>query len=387
MCRFADSDAAGAAGLPGAVGGSGNFPSDTISTHWIWQLGLACLERWGLLDRVWASNCPPIFRFEFDLGAFRLPFDFLPGDGVAACCVPRRTVLDKILVDAAGEAGAEVREGFSVTGLAWSDSRVTGIRGHDRTGIEVEERAQIVIGADGRNSLVARSVKAAEYNVRPALTCGYYAYWDVPPPPPALYPRPRRVVINFPTNDGLTVTYVGCVCADFDDVRSELDWYMLDALDRFGGYNGLFRPEARVGPIMGMRDIPNYFRQSYGDGWALVGDAGYHKDPVIAQGISDAFRSAEWLAQAVHAGLSGSRPLNDALAEYQHIRDERLMPMYDLSYQLAMLEPPSPEMMALYGALRDNKVERNRLMGTLGGIVSPAEYYAPENLQRIIAGQ
>ena len=106
------------------------FPSDTVSTHWIWQLGLACLDRWGLLDRVWASNCPPISRFEFDLGAFRLPFDVLPGDGVAACCVPRRTVLDKILVDAAREAGAEVREGFSVTGLTWSDSRVIGIRGY-----------------------------------------------------------------------------------------------------------------------------------------------------------------------------------------------------------------------------------------------------------------
>jgi 2-polyprenyl-6-methoxyphenol hydroxylase-like FAD-dependent oxidoreductase len=194
-------------------------------------------------------------------------------------------------------------------------------------------------------------------------------------------------VIGFPTNDGLTVTYVACPCTDFDGVRSDLDAYMSDALDRFGGFNGLFRPEVRVGQIMGMRDLPNYFRQSYGDGWALVGDAGYHKDPVIAQGISDAFRSAEWLTQAVHASFSGSRPLNDALAEYQRIRDERLTPMYDLSCHLATLEPPSPEMLVLYGALRANKVERNRLFGTLGGVVSPVEYYAPENMRRIIAGQ
>src|SRR5436190_1551447 len=103
------------------------FPSDTISTHWIWQLGLACLERWGLLKRVLATNCPPFSTYRMDLGAFNLIFDPLLGDGISMMCAPRRTVLDKILVDAAREAGAEVREGFSFTGLTWSDGRVTGI--------------------------------------------------------------------------------------------------------------------------------------------------------------------------------------------------------------------------------------------------------------------
>jgi 2-polyprenyl-6-methoxyphenol hydroxylase-like FAD-dependent oxidoreductase len=148
------------------------FPSDTISTHYIWQLGLACLKRWSLLDRVLATNCPLFSQFGLDLGDIQMTFDALPGDGIAAICVPRRTVLDKILVDAAREAGAEMREGFSVTGLTWSDGRVTGIRGHDRTGVEIEERARIVIGADGRNSMVARAVEAAEYNTKPALSCG-----------------------------------------------------------------------------------------------------------------------------------------------------------------------------------------------------------------------
>ena len=305
------------------------FPSDTISTHWIWQLGLACLKRWGLLDRVLATNCPLISKMGMNLGAFQLIGDLLPGDGVAATCVPRRTVLDKILVDAAREAGAEVREGFSVTGLTWSNGRVTGIRGHDRSGTEIEEQARIVIGADGRNSLVARAVEAAEYNMRPALTCGYYAYWSVPAHLPALHPLPRRVAITFPTNDGLTVTYVACPCADFDRVRSDLDGFVEDTLNQVTDLKDLFPPAARAGQIMGMRDLPNYFRKSYGDGWALVGDAGCHKDPIIAQGISDAFRSAEWLAEAVHAGLGGSKPLGDALSQYQRVRDERLTPMYD----------------------------------------------------------
>ena len=157
------------------------FPSDTISTHFVWQLGLACLQRWNLLDRVLATNCPLISQFGMDYGDIQLKFDVIPGDGIAAICVPRRTVLDKILVDAASETGAEIREGFSVTALTWSNGQVTGIRGHDRGGTEIEEKARIVIGADGRNSLVARMVGATEYNVRPALTCGYYAYWNVPP--------------------------------------------------------------------------------------------------------------------------------------------------------------------------------------------------------------
>jgi len=362
------------------------FPSDTISTHWIWQLGMACLKRWGLLDRVLATNCPPFRTMGLDLGAFQLIGDTPAVDGAAEICVPRRTVLDKILVDAAAEAGAEVREGFAVTGLTFSDGRVTGIRGHGRGGTDVEEQARIVIGADGRNSLVAKGVGTKEYNVRPVLTCGYYAYWNVSRHIPAIRPRPRRAVISFPTNDGLTVTYVACPRDEFEEVRSDLDRFIIDALALVADFEEPFRRANRVGPIMGMRDIPNFFRQAHGNGWALVGDAAYHKDPIIAQGISDAFRSAEWLAEAVHAGLSGAGPLNDALAEYQRIRDEQFTPMYELSCSLATLEPPSSEMLALYQALRTNPIERNRFFGTLGGAVPPSEYYAQENLQRIIGG-
>jgi flavin-dependent dehydrogenase len=360
------------------------FPSDTISTHFIWQLGMACLKRWGLLDRVLATNCPPFRTVGLDLGAFQLIGDPPGANGAEEICVPRRTVLDRILVDAAVEAGAEVREGFSVTGVTFSDGQVTGISGHGRGGAEVEECARIVIGADGRNSLVAKEVGSKKYNVRPTLTCGYYAYWDVSPHIPAIHPLPRRVVISFPTNDGLTVTYLACPRDDFAAVRTDPERHLADAVRLVANFEEPFRGGTRVERIRGTGDLPNFFRQSYGDGWALVGDAAYHKDPIIAQGISDAFRSAEWLTDAVHAGLSGTRPLNEALAEYQRVRDEQFTPMYELSCSLATLEPPSPEMLALYEALRANPIERNRFFGTLGGTVPPSEYYAPENLQRII---
>ena len=363
------------------------FPSDTISTHWIWPPGIACLKRWGLLDRVVASNCPPIRSLGLDLGAFILTGVLPAVEGVAEMYAPRRTVLDKLLLDAAAEAGAEVREGFAVTGLTTSGDAVTGIRGRQRGGPEIEEQARIVIGADGRNSFVAKSVGAGEYNARPMLTCGYYTYWsDVTPHLTAIHPHPRRMVVSFPTNDGLTLTYVACPREEFRAVRADLDRHITEGLGLCGDFAEPFRAAKRAGPIVGTGTIPNFFRKPYGHGWALVGDAGYHKDPILAQGISDSFRSVEWLAEAIHSGFSGERPLAAALADYQRTRDEHLTPMYNLCCDLASLGPPPPEIMSLYEALRHDEVERNRYFGTLGGTVPIPEYYAPENMQRIVAG-
>jgi flavin-dependent dehydrogenase len=363
------------------------FPSDTISTHFIWPPGVACLQRWGLLDRVLATNCPVIRTIGLDLGEFQLTGDPPPFSGVAEMCAPRRTVLDRLLLDAAAEAGAEVREGFTVTGLTSSAGRVTGIRGRSKSGAEIAEQARIVIGADGRNSLVAKAAGAAEYNIRPVLTCVCYAYWrDVTRHVPAIHPRPRRVIISFPTNDGLTITPAIFPRDELPAVRASLERHLLDALGLVGDFAEPFRGSARVERIRAMGDLPNFFRQPYGDGWALVGDAGYHKDPILAQGISDAFRSAEWVVDAVHAGFSGSQPIDEALARYQRVRDEEFAPMYDLSCNMASLEPAPPEMVALYEALRLNPRECNRYFGTLGGTVPIPEYYAPTNLQRIISG-
>src|SRR5512132_276313 len=134
------------------------FPSDTMSTHVVHPPGVAALERWGLLDRLVATGCPPIDTYTFDFGPLTLSGSPRPIDGVSVAYCPRRTVLDKLLVDAAVEAGAELREGFTVEEVLTSGGAVTGIRGHGRNGASVTERARIVIGADGRHSLVAKAV-------------------------------------------------------------------------------------------------------------------------------------------------------------------------------------------------------------------------------------
>jgi len=364
-----------------------SFPSDTLSTHYIHQPGVARLKRWGLLDAVAASNCPPARRLTFDVGPFALVGTPPPADGVAEAYAPRRTVLDQILVEAAAAAGAEVRTGFSVQELVWEGGRVAGIRGRAEGGQSVTERARVVVGADGLHSLVARAVAAPVYNERPAFGCAYYTYWSgVPVDGAELYARPERMIIAGPTNDGLTVTIAYWPAAMFHEVRADIDGHFLAALEQAPGLAERIRAGRRAERFRGTAELRNFFRKPYGPGWALVGDAGYHKDPITAEGISDAFRDAELLTEALDEGLSGRRGLDDALAGYQARRDEAAMPLYEFTCQLATLQEPPPEMQQLFGALRGNQEQTDRFFGVIAGTTPMAEFFAPENIGRIMAG-
>ncbi|HXX79191.1 MAG TPA: FAD-dependent monooxygenase, partial [Ktedonobacteraceae bacterium] len=153
------------------------FPSDTLSTHQIQLPGSAALKRWGLLDKVIATNPGKADQVHFDMDGLVITGQYPALDGVTAVYSPRRYVLDTILVEAAADAGAEVRQEFTVQELLWEEECVVGIRGQAKTGGSVTERARIVIGADGRHSLVAKAVAAPSYDEQPTLTCGYYSYW------------------------------------------------------------------------------------------------------------------------------------------------------------------------------------------------------------------
>src|SRR6266540_2739389 len=186
------------------------FPSDTLSTHLIHAPGVAALGRWGLLDEVAATGCPPIDTYSFDFGPITITGTPRPEDGISRAYAPRRTVLDKILVDAADHAGAEVRERFTLDDVLVEDGTVVGIRGHGERGKPVLERARVVIGADGRNSHVAKAVRPAQYNEKPMLQWSYYTYWsDLPVGGMETVIRPDRGWAAIPTNDGLTLIVVG----------------------------------------------------------------------------------------------------------------------------------------------------------------------------------
>ena len=356
------------------------FPSDTLSTHYIHQSGVASLERWGLLPRIAAAGAPGIRNYTLDVGPFALHGAPPPIGEVTEAYSLRRTVLDQMLVEAAADAGAEVRQHFPVDGLVTDGDRVTGIRSRGKI-----EHARIVIGADGLNSLVARGVGAPTYNDQGTLTCAYYTYWSgVEIDGVELYPRPGCMIVAAPTNDGQVVTIVLWPNAEFHAIRSDIERRFLEALELAPGLAARVRRATRSERFRGTGRLPNFYRRPHGKGWALVGDAGYHKDPILALGISDAFRDAELLAQAVDAGLSGRAPLARTLADYERRRNELSAHGFQSTIGFARLQPPPPDMQQLFAALRDNPRERDRLFGTFAGTVPPDEYFAPDNLARIL---
>jgi 2-polyprenyl-6-methoxyphenol hydroxylase-like FAD-dependent oxidoreductase len=363
------------------------FPSDTISTHILWPHGAELLARWGLLTRLAATSLPPIcLQMSFDVGPFALR-GTIPdaNDGKGGFC-PRRHVLDSLLLNAAAESGVEVRETFTVDDLLFAGDTVVGIRGHRENGRPVEERGRIVIGADGVNSFVARAVRAAEYDTRPVAACAYYSYFSgVPQDDIELFVRDHCAFGGAPTNDGLHLVMVNWPAREFPEVRADLENRVWRALELSSGFAARVRQGRREEKWYGTAGVPNYFRKPFGGGWVLVGDASYSKDPMTAQGISDAFIEAQMLAEALDAGLSGRGPLDELLAAHELARNERVRPMYEFTNELAALEPPPPHLQTLFGALRGNQEATNAFLSAITGAIPLADFMSEENLGRIVS--
>jgi 2-polyprenyl-6-methoxyphenol hydroxylase-like FAD-dependent oxidoreductase len=362
------------------------FPSDTVSTHLIHPRGAAALQRWGLLDRVIATGCPPIGTYEFDFGPFSISGSPGTPDSPVAYA-PRRTVLDQLLVEAAAESGAEIREGFTVNELVTEDGAVVGVRGHGKDDRRtVTERARVVVGADGLHSSVARVVRPEQYREQPPLLCGYYTYWSGLPMDGRyeVHVRPHRGVGALPTNDDLTLVLAAWPFAEFEANKKDLEGNYLQTLELVPQFADRLRTATREARVVGAA-VPNFFRKPYGPGWALVGDAGYNKDPITAQGIQDSFRDAELCATALHEVFSGVRPFEAAMSEYQSRRDERVEGMYGFTLELAALEPPPPDFQRLLAAVRGDQEAMDQFARINAGVESPADFFAPENVDRILA--
>ena len=308
------------------------FPSDTLSTHILHPPGVASLRRWGLLDRLTATGCPPIDTYSFDFGAFAIAG--APGTGDTPVAYgPRRTVLDKLLVDAASEAGAEVRERFTVEEVVVDGGRVTGIKGHGAGGRTVTEHAKVVVGADGRHSLVARAVEPEQYHEKPQLLCGYYTYWSGLPMDGRFetYVPPDRGFAAWATNDDLTVVIGGWPFAEFEANKRDVEGNYLKMLEMA---------------------------------------------PSFAERVRAATREARF---------AGARPFQEAMGAYQATRDAQVLPMYELTCQFATLEPPPPEMQGLLGAVHGNQEAMDGFARVMAGVTSPAEFFSEENVGRIMA--
>ena len=265
------------------------------------------------------------------------------------------------------------------------DGAVVGIRGHAAGGRSVVERARVVIGADGRNSSVAAAVQPAQYNEKPQLLWGHYTYFSgLPVSGFETVVRPYRGWGAAPTNDGLTMLVVGWPNAEAGAYKADVEANYFATLEAAPEFAERVRAATREDRFHG-GGVPNFFRQPFGPGWALVGDAGYIRDPITAQGITDAFRDAELCATALDESLDGRRPFDVAMAAYQEARDAQVMGIYEFTTQLATLEPPPPEMQQLLGAVHGNQDAMDAFAGVAAGTVSPGEFFAPEHIGAVMA--
>ncbi|HJR45025.1 MAG TPA: NAD(P)/FAD-dependent oxidoreductase [Actinomycetota bacterium] len=293
------------------------FPSDTLSTHFIQLPGMARLARWGLMDALFETNCPPITAAYFDAGGSELEVEIPMHQPVHGLACPRRTVLDKMLVDAAVTAGAELAEGVLVDSLVRDAERVVGISGHTTDG-SFEARGRIVVGADGRHSLVAREAEAPYIEYEEPISGGWYSYFrgtgltttDV-------FFHDELVSVMFPTNDELACVAIAWPKSQFAEKRRDIEGSFNGALMRFGERGRRILDAEREERFAGAADLSNFIRKAHGPGWALAGDARYHKDPVPADGISDAFRDAEFLSDAISAFLTDEKEEGAALRDYE----------------------------------------------------------------------
>ena len=300
--------------------------------------GTARLRAWGLLDAVLATGCPRIR----DARAWVDGREWAPETGPdttaatgihpaeragapwgppeAFALAPRRSALDPVLLDGARRAGATVELGNALRGLLTDRDRVTGVS-TDRG----DYRARLVVGADGRNSRLAQLVDAPKYIDQAPATYLYYGYWDRPISGLRLFWAASRLIFMAPTNNNQTMVAYLAPHSGFDAVRR----------DPMGNYLRILRSDSQVmevidgasmtEPLRGTGDLPTFFRQSAGPGWALAGDAGHHKDPLLGRGITDAFRDAELLADAVISGWDSD--LDRAVLDYQGLRDKLARPL------------------------------------------------------------
>jgi len=312
------------------------YGSDTLSTHALMRGAVIQLERWGLLNEIVKAGTPPIRSTTFHYGDEVQRVGFKPDAHVNALFAPRRYLLDRVIVDGAREAGVQVHHGARMTGLSRGPgNRVDGATIVDRNGTRHDIAADIVIGADGRHSTVARMVGASVYRRSRHRTATVYGHFTgLDNQGYRWFYRPGVSAGAIPTNNGATGVFVSLSPdrfareiakgpeAVFESMLDEVSPAFAEEVSR----------ATRRGHLHGFPGEAGYFRQSFGPGWALVGDAGYFKDPITAHGITDALRDAEILASAAANGSDA------ALRDYQASRDDLSTELFEATDAIAAFD-------------------------------------------------
>jgi 2-polyprenyl-6-methoxyphenol hydroxylase-like FAD-dependent oxidoreductase len=339
------------------------YGTDTLSTHALMRGGVLQLHRWGILEGLRAEGTPTVRSTSFHYGDDVIDIQIKPLDGIDGLYAPRRTVIDRLLADAARESGAEIAYRTRLIDLMRSpEGRVCGVHLRDSDGHDFQVSAELVVGADGVRSTVADLVGAEQYRTARHATGSVFSYWsNTGIDGYHWYYRPGVAVGAIPTNGGLTCIFASVPQHRFhDDIRRDTAAghqqvlrecdpdlaTVVEAADRAERYRGF---AGQVG----------FFRQSSGPGWALIGDAGYFKDPITAHGMTDALIDAELLARAAAEGTER------ALADYQLARDARATGLFDVTDAIASFDWDLAKVRRLHRSLSDEMknetVEVNQL--------------------------
>jgi flavin-dependent dehydrogenase len=321
--------------------------TDTNSTHALSRGGVVQLDKWGLLDRVVASGAPQIRNVSFHLPDETIRYDVRDKAGVDFLLAPRRYVLDDLVAREAVAAGARLDTGARVLGVTKDGAgRVTGVTVRGRLGAVRQMSARLVIGADGVHSKVASSVGAGIVEAHAPTASCLYTYvsgldWDGF----ELYVGDRAFGGVFPTHDDQAAVFLIRPDEDFAPVmgagRARTAMWLVELHRAVPAMGARLRPGRVTAGMRGYAGLPNQVRRAAGPGWALVGDAGYHRDPVTGHGMTDAFRHAELLAEAADTWLRGSADEASAMAGYARERDAAIAETFAITRQLGALPEPT----------------------------------------------
>ena len=356
-CRCAGSGAAIAlarAGRSVLALDRARFPSDTLSTHLLFPGGVIELARLGALERVEALGPPRLSEASMGWGPYDVCSTYTPADrGIDYALCVRRTGLDAALVETAREAGAQVRERSTVTEVLCEGGRALGVRYRDADGREYEVRAPLVVGADGRRSMVARTLGVDQPELESANGRGcYFAYWrDGGVGRRSLASQWRHgeeLVTAFPCDDGLVLVLLMPPVGRADDFAADLAGEYDRTVASVPQLAERLRGATRESKVRHTLSTASYFRRSHGPGWALPGDAGHFKDPVTAQGIRDGMRFGRLLGELAAPALDDPRRLDRALARWERTRDRECMEVYQWTNRLGRAEPMSAIEAELY---------------------------------------
>ena len=357
------------------------FPSDTPSTHVIQPSGVTALARLGVLDDLYAAGAVPITRLTLVDEDVRIEAEFgLDTFGAPGISI-RRVTLDELLVGAAAAAGAEVRTGSSVVGLIREEGRVGGaITGRGPA------RARLVVGADGRRSTVADLVGAARYRVTPPGRVFAWAYFDGVAETEG-HLRLGRIgdlaLLASPTDGGLHLAGACPPQADRTEFLADREAGLTAGLRSWPELSDLLAGARRVGPIRTVANWDGFLRQAAGPGWVLLGDAGHFKDPTPAQGIADALRQAERLADAIEAGLGGATGLDAELEQWWRWRDRDASEMYRFASDMGTGLSPNIANEVLAEVAADPEATL-KLLQVLNHDIAPAELFSAGRIARAV---